>query len=872
MPRADVLQSNFTAGEISPAMLGRVDVTKFFNGAQQLENFYVKPQGGAYRRMGTQYVGTTASNGAARLIPFEFNAEQAYVLEFGNLYVRIWRNNAGTLEQITTDGTTPLSLTTPYTTADLDEICWAQSADVLYLAHPDYSPRKLARALSTLTISWSDSSATQDSSSIKWHFGEMDYFGGPYEEYNDDSSHVLVLGSRTNQPIFQINDGATGASTFFDNSADTGKWMEYRDNITGEWRLGQIAEALDDDLTAASGGTGDQGPCVKLNAFPSYSPPDPSVIITFSATTANHVESNYSGAFSRSDIGRYVRITGTAGGSGQWYLITEIYSGSGSSADQAYVSAGSPFTMKTYSWPTEYLIFRQESKAAIITEQEGTSVLASGNVGRWLRLNFSGKLMDGTISYSAPNYSINFAPVERDFEFQWDDDGATQIQDGGITRYWSLGAWGGTNGYPALVAFHEERLVFARTSANPQGIWFSVSGDYENFSQTEQDSTVLDDSSINLTLAGGKANYITWMQPGPSLLTGTIGSVWDIRASGSLNEPLTPTSAKATVQSGYGSLTDDYAVRVGDSVFFIQRSGRKLRETRYNFDTDSFIASDATIISEHILREGGGAKRLVYMPDPNSTIWVLLNDGTLAALAYDKEQEVYAWHRHTIGGSGVIESIACIPDDDGEEWQLWMIVRRTVNGSTVRYVEVMGNEFNPDSATDKDEMKYVDSWVSKSAASRTVTGLDHLEGKTVQAVVDGAYDGEKTVSSGSITITRTGTTCLVGLPYTSTIKTVPYEGGNPLGTSQGRTKTVARLSARLINSLGFKFGLKSDALRLVSFRNTTDTMDTSPALFTGDKEVYTGGSYDGDGSFFIVQDQPYPLNVLALMPELTTHA
>ena len=137
--------------------------------------------------------------------------------------------------------------------------------------------------------------------------------------------------------------------------------------------------------------------------------------------------------------------------------------------------------------------------------------------------------------------------------------------------------------------------------------------------------------------------------------------------------------------------------------------------------------------------------------------------------------------------------------------------------------------------------------------------------------MDGAYDGEKTVSSGSITIKRTGTTCLVGLPYTSTIKTVPYEGGNPLGTSQGRTKTVARLSARLINSLGFKFGLKSDALRLVSFRNTTDTMDTSPALFTGDKEVYTGGSYDGDGSFFIVQDQPYPLNVLALMPELTTH-
>lgn len=859
-------------------MLGRVDVTKFFNGAQTLSNFYVKPQGGAYRRMGSQYVGTTKSSGEARLIPFEFNVEQSYVLEFGNMYVRLWRNDGGTLEQLVTSGAAIIEMTTPYPTATLDKISFAQSADVLYLAHPDYAPRKLARA--SITQGWNDdagsaASRTDEDGNV-WSFGEMDFLNGPYDEYNSLRGWQLTASSITDQPIFRINDGASGAATFFDQSADaTGtKCLEYRDNVTGEWRLGQIVAALNADLTAATGGTGDQGPCVTVNALPVYQVPDKSVIIYVSAT-ANILNSNYSGAFKSSDVGKYIRITGSTEGNGTWHKILSIGTATADVADKVTVTSGTPFAMKSYSYPTDYLRFIQSAQLALITEAGtptgSTAVLVSANTGRWCRLNLSGKILSGKFTNAAAGGLDCNSGNMIDFEFPYDDNNAANLQDGGSTRFWSLGAWGGSNGWPALVAFHEERLVFARTTGNPQGIWFSVAGDYENFSPTEYDSTVLDDNAISITIAGGRANYITWLQSGSSLLVGTIGAVWDVRASGALNEPLTPSNIKATIQSGYGAVTNDWAARVGDSVFYIQRSGRKLRETRYSYDTDSFIASDASVISEHIFRQGTGANRIVFSPDPNSTIWALLNDGTLAAMTYDKEQEVYAWHRHSLGGSGDIESIACIPDDSSEEWQLWMIVKRTINGSTVRYVEVLGNEFNPSSSTDKSEMKYIDSWISKSAASLSVTGLSHLEGATVHAVVDGAYDGSKTVSGGAITITRTGTTCLVGLPYTSTIKTVPYEGGNPLGTSQGRAKSVAALSIRVLNSIGLKFGQSSNSLQLVSFRNTTDVMDSSPALFTGDKELYKGGSYDGDGSFYIVQDQPYPLNILAIMPELRTH-
>jgi hypothetical protein len=238
-------------------------------------------------------------------------------------------------------------------------------------------------------------------------------------------------------------------------------------------------------------------------------------------------------------------------------------------------------------------------------------------------------------------------------------------------------------------------------------------------------------------------------------------------------------------------------------------------------------------------------------------------------MSYDKEQEVYGWFRYSFG-DGEVESFCCVPDSAGQEWQLWLIVKRTVNGSTVRYIEVLGNEFNPTSATDKDEMRYVDSWIEVSAASKTLSGLDHLEGEEVDVVIDGAYDSTSTVASGSVTTMRTGTTALVGLPYTSTIKTIYYEGGNPRGTSQSKTKTIPKISVRLLNSLGFKFGQTEARLRLVSFRSTGDVMESSPELFTGDKEVYSGGSYDGDGSFYLVQDQPYPLNILAIMPEMDT--
>ena len=139
--RQAILQSNFTAGEISPRLKGRVDFDKYFNTAETLKNVIVQTHGGVFRRTGTRFVAEVKNSAKkVRLIRFEFSLTQAYILEFGDQYMRVFKDQG----QVTSGGS-PYEISTPYLEADLFEIQFVQSADVLYLAHPSYKPRKISR-------------------------------------------------------------------------------------------------------------------------------------------------------------------------------------------------------------------------------------------------------------------------------------------------------------------------------------------------------------------------------------------------------------------------------------------------------------------------------------------------------------------------------------------------------------------------------------------------------------------------------------------------------------------------------------------------------------------------------------------------------
>ena len=142
MAKASTIQTSFNAGELSPTLDGRVDLAKYANGCSKMENFYPLVPGGARKRSGTRHVAEVRNSAdITRLIPFEFGTDQAYILEFSNLFMRVYKDGGQVLDSLSAI----YEIATPYPSSTLDSIQFAQSADVLYLAHPDWNPRKLTR-------------------------------------------------------------------------------------------------------------------------------------------------------------------------------------------------------------------------------------------------------------------------------------------------------------------------------------------------------------------------------------------------------------------------------------------------------------------------------------------------------------------------------------------------------------------------------------------------------------------------------------------------------------------------------------------------------------------------------------------------------
>jgi len=433
----------------------------------------------------------------------------------------------------------------------------------------------------------------------------------------------------------------------------------------------------------------------------------------------------------------------------------------------------------------------------------------------------------------------------------------------------ALGSFSDTTGHPSCVTFFEQRLVFAATLSQPQTLFFSKSGDYENMDDNYH-GTVADDDAIIYTIASNQVNAIRFMTATRTLIIGTAGGEFAVSGGGT-DIAITPTNILIKKQSNNGAANVD-ALAVGNATLFLQRARRKLRELAYNFDVDGYVAPDLTILAEHISE--GGFKQLSYQQEPNQVIWGVRNDGQLVGLTYQREQQVVAWHRHIFGGtfsSGntVCDSVATIPTDDSE-YQTWVINKRTINGATKRYVEYI-HQYDFDE-TDDTSFNFLDSQLSYDGSPvTTISGLDHLEGETVSILADGATHPDKTVSSGSITLDRSASKVKVGLSYTSLLQTMRIDAGSQNGTSQSKTKRIYEITARLYESIGVEIGPDLNNMERIPFRSSANAMDSGINVFTGDKEIEFRGNYETDGFIFVRQTQPLPLTILSLYPKLQTN-
>jgi len=775
MPRTTLALTSFVSGEFSPKMDGRTDFDKYNSGAKTLENFLIHPQGSATRRVGTQYIAEVKTSSLkTRLIPFEFSTTQTYILEFGNTYIRFYKDKGQIIS-----GASPYEISTPYLTAELFEIKFAQSADVMYITHPNHEVMKLSRTGHTA-----------------WTLSEVEFTNGPYLAVNTTTTTLTPASAGV----------ATGV------------------NITAS------------AITGINSGTG----------------------------------------FQTTDVGRIIAFN---------------------------------------------------SGIAKITARTNTTVV----------------VCTITTAFTNTDATVGFY----------------------------LGAFSDTTGHPSSVSFFEQRLVFAGTISEPQTLFFSKAGDYENMTS----GTNPNDSMI-YTIASNQVNAIRYMKAVRTLVVGTTGGEFTVSADGT-DASITPTNITIKRQSSFGSANVD-AIPAGNAILFLQKAKRKIRELQYNFDSDGYQAPDLTILNDVVTNTG--INEMVYQQEPDSIIWCVRDDGVLAALTYQRSENVVAWSRHIIGGrfneatitvsdyaniavgtkltltksdgtsvvftseaisgSAPSETLGFRPNQDNDttadniytainahadfivsnpaanivivretthsgtgllkivstdttrltttdeseavvesaatvsgiltEDELWVIVKRTVNGSTKRYVECFSVfDFDETSAPD---FKFLDSHLSYSGSSTsTLTGLGHLEGQTVGVLADGAAHANKIVSSGSISLDRAATKACVGLSYDSILQTMRIEGGAAEGTSQGKTKRISKVVLRLFETVGVKVGPTLTNLENIPFR-TTSSLLSNPVdtLLAGDKEIEFRDDYNSDGFIFIKQDQPLPCSILAIYPTLVT--
>lgn len=431
------------------------------------------------------------------------------------------------------------------------------------------------------------------------------------------------------------------------------------------------------------------------------------------------------------------------------------------------------------------------------------------------------------------------------------------------TWRWRFARWSSDKGWPDLVAFFRNRLVCARSQ--DQAIDFSVVSDYLNFQNTLF-GDVTADMAISATVAADQEfNSLSWLLTGDQLLIGGAGAEF-VCGEQTVNDVFGPDNIKIARQTGYGSRGID-AISTGNAAVYVQRGGRQLMEMQFSIQTNAFDSDDKSLPAEHLMN--GGLTQTAFQKETDSILWAVRADGMLLAFAYNPKQDVYAWSQQPIGG-GIVESILVMPAPSLDRSEVWMIVRRTINGQTKRYVEFMERPFR--TGDTQASAFYVDAGLTYNGVpADTMSGLDHLEGQTVDILADGAVQPSKVVTGGSITLKYAASVVNAGLPCPCRLVTERLDAGAADGTSQGKTKRIMRVVFRFLNSLGGKFGPQDGPYDDILTRSGNDLMDQALPFLTGDTDrLDFPDGYNPDGIIDYVNDQPLPVTLVAIMPQVVT--
>jgi hypothetical protein len=867
MPEA--IQRSLSGGELSPSLQARDDQVKYATGLKTQRNTLTRSDGGSQNRNGGQFISEIAdSTSVCRLIPFEFNDDQTYILEFTDLVMRVWK-----------EGVLQATVVSPFTEEDLAEIRFSQSADVITFAHPDYSVRELTRTSDSV---WAFSTAT---------IGVDATFAYISDSLSALNLSVGVVGTAT------VSYCVTGVLDSGEETPPLG--MGPVGTITA------ISRASTCEITIGAG----FGTCLVGD-------------LIYIDHVAGMTELN----------GRYARITYKTGTTliginvdSQNYTA---YTSGGNMARACVASAlattptsANPDVITTYGPPRDYLaatvIFPGGNIKAFNVYKESSGIFG-----------FIGTTQIGT--FSNPNITPD-----------------TTINPPETTAFFV-----NTVEKPVVCSYLQQRRVFANFSADTERVAMSSTGKYHHFVTLRP---VVDSDSVVFSMAGRKVSQVKHIADVGKMVLFTSTGEWV--AEGGAAGFVTPSEINLKQQSGYGC---NYLapIVIDGSAIFVQARGSIVRDLTFDFNTDGYRGNDLTQFAKHLF-ENNTIVDWSYQQVPHSIVWAVRDDGVLLSLTYVKEQQIVAWAHHDFE-NGLVENVCCVPE--GTEDAVYIVVKRTIDGSDVRYIERFYTRFVDEDAIEDsvfmDSALSYDGWHAGSVtmtlsggtdwdyteeltltasgstftaadvgneihlvgsagdlircsiigytgvtvvtvtASSTVpasmrsiaitewgeavdvvSGIDHLEGEDVSVFADGFVVASPnnpsystvTVSGGEIELSRCYVKIHVGLPITADIETL---GAGPMAEKNDLPSSVTTYLEKTRG--GFVGGQNPDTnprnedsetlYGLIEFKPRSDETYDEPAdLKTGPYTLGILPEWSKTGRIFIRQVDPLPMSVLAIV-------
>lgn len=423
------------------------------------------------------------------------------------------------------------------------------------------------------------------------------------------------------------------------------------------------------------------------------------------------------------------------------------------------------------------------------------------------------------------------------------------------TSDWSEGDWSDVSGYPSAVRFHEGRLWWGGRDR----IWGSVSDSFSSFDVDYEG----DAGPLNRSIGFGPVDSVMWLEAGLRLVVGRQGAESPIRSSG-FDEPLSPTNFAIRDCETQGSAPVQ-AVRVGGRIVFVQKSQRRIYQLVYSVEGQDYSASDLTAL---LPDETSNFIHIAVQRQPDTRLHFVRADGTVSVLLLEPTEEVVCWF--DIETDGLVEDVIVLPGE--VEDRVYYVVKRTIDGNTVRYLERFATEADCiGGATNK----LLDSHVVwTGASSATVTGLSHLEGETVSVWANGKALGEETVSSGQITISEAATLAVVGLPYEARFKSAKLAYGAQLGTALSQRKRINYLGLMLrnVHPDGLYFGQSFDAMDPLPSVKDGATMSATAIVENWDDDpIEVPGEWSTDARLCLKATAPKPCTVLGAVVGMVTH-